>query len=372
MNISIDKSKFLKLLARTQPVLDRKSTSSGLENILIAANDEKISVSATDLRITIEQEDECSIHTPGSLAVGGRKIYEIVKELPDGKIKIQKLENDWIEISSGESLFHLPTASADEYPSMPDRPAEFIELDGKSFKNMLEKTLFAVSGDESRMNLCGVYIISTINSAEKPIIKMVATDGHRLSIAEEEIASSPNVFSGGVIVPKKALIEICNIIESSANSFEVAIENDRFFVKSDRVYFSSVLIDEAFPNYEQVVPSQGKIFLLLDRANFISSLRRVSLLCDYNSKSVTLDITENSVNLNTSNYQMGDASENIQAEYDGPPVKISFNVFYLIEALKSLNGNAVRLEINELLAPCLIKNDGDDTHICIIMPMRND
>jgi len=371
MNISIDKSNLSRLLTRAQPVIDRKTTSSGLENILIAANDGNVVVSATDLRITIEQRDQCTIQTPGSIAVGGRKLYEIVKELPEGKVKIEKMENDWLEISCGESLFHLPTASADEFPSMPEQPANFIALDGDLFKNMLHKTLFAVSNDESRMNLCGVYIVAVENSAGDSVLKMVATDGHRLSIAEQKVENGPQIFTGGVIVPKKALIEICNIIES-ADSFEAAIEKDRFFVKSDSVYFSSVLIDEDFPNYEQVVPAQAKSFVTLAKADFIACLRRVSLLCDFNSKSVTLDIEANRVNLSASNYQLGDASENMGASYDGPPIKVSFNALYLIEALKSIDGETARLEINEALAPCLIKNEGDDSHICIIMPMRND
>lgn len=370
MQIRIAQDAFSSVLSRAQSVLERKSTRPILENVLLEASGESLTVSATDLRVSMVQVVPCRVDQPGSVAVPGRKIHEIARELPKGEVSLVIKENGWVTASSGKSVFHLPGAPADEYPGLPSLPATRLEIEGDTLRIMLDKTLFATSSDESRMYLCGVYAKAWTDEAGTPLLRMVATDGHRLSLIDRPVGKDLGLFHEGVIIPKKGLAELKGLLEGSTAPLEVAASQGRLFARIGTTTLAVTLIDATFPNYTQVIPTESTHSIQVDRPSFVDALRRVSLLSDQETHSVVVDASPEGLVLSSTNPQLGDAREELEAAVEGGPVRLAFNATYFVEALKVFSGPGVSLTVSDPLAPCVLRDPTEPGFLCVIMPMR--
>jgi len=372
MKIQVVQESFSSVLSRAQSVLERKSTRPILENLLIEAEGGTVRVSATDLRVSLVQESPCTVHQPGSVAIPGRKLSEIVREMPKGDISIETKENRWVTIAAGKSVFQLPGTGADEYPTLPKSPDDFLSVDARAFREMLDKTLFAASSDESRMNLCGVYVKSWKDEGGEPLLRMVATDGHRLCLVDRPVQEGLQPFGGGVIIPKKGLTELKSLLDDVEGAFEIAAGEGRVFARLDSVDLAVTLIEGSFPNYQQVVPAEAPEGILLKRGPFLEALRRVSLVSDQESRSVVLEAEGPVISLSSADMRLGEAREEMDAQYGGDRLKIAFNASYFLDALRALDGEDIVLSVQDPLSPCLLRSAADRRYLCVVMPMRVD
>ena len=315
MIISIPQDVFTPLLSKAQSILERKSTRPILENILLEAFEGHLRVSSTDLRVSLNQQTQCLIEQQGAVAVPGRKLHEIVREMPPGNMRLEVKENGWLTVSSSKSVFHLPGVVAEEYPGMPAAPDQFLDVDASLFRTMLDKTLFAAASDESRIYLCGVYVKTVTDDDGNRQLRMVATDGHRLSLSEQETKGGLDPFEEGVILPKKGLTELRSLIDSCDSSFDLAAADGRVFVRVGTTLLSITLIDASFPNYQQVIPPEVEIKVYIDRESLIDALRRVSLLSDQETHTVIMEASGTGTVLSSTNSHLGDAREELDSEF---------------------------------------------------------
>jgi DNA polymerase III subunit beta len=373
MRIRFTQDGLAALLGRAQSVVERKSTRQILENVLLEADEGKLRVSVTDLRTSLSQETSCSVEVPGALSVPARKLYEIVRELPKADVVLETLENQWVTVKAGRSVFHLPGIAPEEYPTLPEAPESFFSFPASLFRGMIEKTLFAVSGDESRLSLTGAFLKEALTEDGKPLLRMVATDGHRLSLVERPISAASGAFEEGVIIPKKGLSELKGLLDTldeEGAPFELGAADGRVYARVGGSLLSVMLIDASYPNYEQVIPKNVGTWIRVERAELTDALRRVALLSDDETRSVILEAKGGSILLSSDNPRLGDAREEIEAPYEGETLKIAFNAHYFLDALKAAEGQAVRIGISDSLAPCLVRGVEDPLFLSVIMPMR--
>jgi DNA polymerase-3 subunit beta len=373
MKFKIDQETFAGIISRAQSVMERKSTRPILENILITAKEDSLILSATDLRISLTQKAPCTVTEPGSISLAGRKLHEIVRELPKGEISVEDKDGTWVTITGGKSTFHIPGTPAEEYPTIPEPPAKFLKIPAAAFDQMVTRTLFASSNDETRIYLCGVFFKEWVTEKGKPYLKMVATDGHRLSLVDKELGSALNLFENGIIVPKKGVSELKGLLPLVKDEFEIACDEGRLYAKVADVTLSVTLIDASFPNYQQVIPEKVGKGVLVPCEAFRNALRRVSILSDQETRSVVLEIKKSNMTLTSDNPSLGDAKETLDVEYDGEDFKVAFNATYLMDVLKVMEDDYMRMEIRDSLSPALfLGTDRDNEFLSVVMPMRID
>jgi DNA polymerase-3 subunit beta len=372
MEIRISQELLSSLLSRAQSVIERKSTRAILENVLLESHEGHLRVSATDLRISLLQEAICSTIKSGSVAIPARKFHEVVRELPKGEVVVEVKENQWVTVSAGKVTFHLPASPADEYPTLPAIAKNFISFSCMSFRRMIEKTIFAASNDESRIYLTGVFLKEWRETDGSFLLRMVATDGHRMSLIDRAIERPIEMFSEGVIVPKKGLGELRNLLDTNEETFDLACSEGRLYARTGNTTLSVTLIDASFPNYEQVIPQEIRSWIQANRSDLANALRRVALLSDEETRTVVLEATEESLMLSSDNPRFGDAREEMAIQYEGSPIKIAFNATYFMDLLRAMEGDDVKMGITDGLAPCLVQGVEDSKYLSVIMPMRID
>lgn len=374
MKTIIDQQSFLEIVARAQSVIEKKSTRPILENVLINVKDNVLTLSATDLRISLTQNCPCSSERNGSISLAGRKLYEIIKEMPSGELTLELKENEWVTISGQKTTFHLPGTPSDEFPSIPETPDRFVSLKSDVFDRMVTKTLFAVSNDETRIYLCGVYFREFVNDSGETVLKTVSTDGHRLSLVDTKAGEALGLFEDGVIIPKKGVAEMRQIMSSTASGeLKIACSDQRLFAVADGVSLSVTLIDASFPNYQQVIPAITGEGVQVNCENLKNALKRVSILSDQETKSVLMEISGNEMKLISDTPSQGDARETIEVKYKGPDLKVAFNANYLMDILKVMDDEYMRMEIRDSLSPALfLGTEKDSEFLSVVMPMRID
>jgi DNA polymerase-3 subunit beta len=257
MKFEILKNDFLKLLQKTQNIIEKRNTMPILSNILLVAEEDKVSVFATDLEVSLKDEVPAKVEVPGKVAVSAKNIFDLVKELSDSSIQVVKKNNNWLELKSKKAVFNIVGAAPDEFPAFPPYDTkEFFRLEGQLFHDMIEKTLYSVSNDETRYHLNGVFFEKVAGETQTSF-RMVATDGHRLSLIDKKIdLPLGNKKIEGVIIPKKGLQELKKLLEGASGSLEMALEGSHLIVKQDRAVLMIRLIDGKYPNYQQLIPAR--------------------------------------------------------------------------------------------------------------------
>lgn len=370
MKLSVEKKDLLNVIARAQNIVEKRNTMPILVNVLIEAKNEGMRAFATDLEVSLTDEIQASVKAPGKVAVNAKSLFEIVKELPEGRIDLERKENNWLKISQNRAVFNMVGISPEEYPVFPTfTTQEFVKMDSEVLSEMIEKTIYAVSTDETRYHMNGVYL-EVVPEREAASYRMVATDGHRLSLVDRKIPSSPPKSTQGVIVPRKGLHEIRKLLDSVEESVEIAIEGAQLVVRHGTTVLMVRLIEGKYPNYKQLIPQNLKEHFLVQREALLSSLKRVSLLSNSKSKGVTFSISAGKMEVTSNNPELGDAREELEVEYKGKDIKIGFNARYVLDVLSSMKDDIVRVELNDQLSPGLVRPQDDAGYTCVVMPMR--
>ncbi len=371
MKLSVEKKDFLNVIARAQNIVEKRNTMPILVNVLLDAEGSRCRGFATDLEVSLADEIPAQVKSPGKVVVNAKSLFEIVKELPDGKIELERKENNWLKITQNRSVFNIVGVSPEEYPIFPTFVTqEFVKIERDVLSEMIEKTLFSVSTDETRYHLNGVYL-EIRNDKDGPTYRMVATDGHRLSMIDRQInGGQAKDASQGVIIPRKGLHEIRKLLDHVHDSVEIAIEGAQLIVRKGTTVLMIRLIEGKYPNYQQLIPQTLKENFLVQREVLLSSLKRVSLLSNSKSKGVTFSLSAGKMDITSNNPELGDAKEDLEVDYKGKDLKIGFNARFILDVISTMQDDIVRFEFNDQLSPVLILPHQERTYTCLIMPMR--
>lgn len=367
MEIRAKRADFLAALYWTQSIVERRNTMPMLANVLVETGHGGVRVTATDLEVGVRGRLDAEVLTEGRVTLNAKKFYEIVREAPEETIQLKRLENEWVEIRSGRSIFKVVGLDAREFPQFPHIEGEKLAATPAGIlKEMIEKTLFSVSIDETRYSLNGVFI----EEREKGKARMVATDGHRLALVERDLGVLG--LEKGVILPRKGLAELKKVLEASEDGV-VAIgfkENMGLVVKEDVELFMR-LIEGDFPDYNKVIPKDNPYVVKVEHEALLRSLRRVSILSSERYKGVKIDLKDGKLLISANNPDLGEAVEEIEVEYGGKPLTVGFNARYLMDVLGVFReGVEVELEVKDEVSPSVMRSAGDDGYLYVVMPMR--
>ncbi|MEW6615066.1 MAG: DNA polymerase III subunit beta [Thermodesulfobacteriota bacterium] len=372
MELIIKREDLLKVLLKTQGIIEKRNVMSILENVLMDVKTDRVDYSATNLEIGIYGSCEIEGIKEGKMVLLAKKTLEIVRELPEEKVSLKLKESSQgggsIEIVCGKFVFNLTSMDPKEFPSLPTyEDVNLFPVDIEKVREMIKKTIFAASLDEKRHNLNGVFF-----EKDERIIRMVATDGHRLSMIEKEEEETADFrLDKGIIFPRKGLNELKRILEDDKENKKVYIgikENNCVF-KIGRLSMIMRLLEGEFPDYRMLIPKDNDKKFVVNKSRFINSLRRVSLVSEERLKPVKFYISTGKIELRASNADYGEAYEEMELDYGGPDLMMAFNAGYFIEALNILDGDDALIELKDALSPAVLKTN-DSSHISIIMPMR--
>ncbi|MFI5103364.1 MAG: DNA polymerase III subunit beta [Terriglobales bacterium] len=371
MEISISKSDLLKELTVTQGVVERKTTIPILSNFLFEASADKLSITATDLDLSLRTACPAKVKKEGSCTVPARKLYDYVKLLGDGEISIKLLENHWVQIRSGRSNTKMVGMARANFPALPAFPTESaIQLPAQVLRNLIAKTIFAISNEESRYTLNGALLV-----LKPDAIIMVATDGHRL--AHIEHSNSKIAVSGEmkILVPKKAMAELSTLLNSTdAPSVDFAKDESTLFFRVGGRLLTSRQLTGQFPNYEAVLPRDNNKSVAVHCDELSAAIQRVAQFADERSSAIRLRVEKNELKISSSNTETGESEDTLETSFTGDPMMIGFNSQYLLEFLKVVGTGDVRFEFKDSQSAGQLRPDeapdSEYKYRYIVMPMR--
>jgi len=375
MELKILKKDLLKALERTLTVVERRNTMPSLNHALFEVKDNQIQISATDLEIFVSSTVPCKTLSAGRLAAPARNIFDIVKECGDSEdIHIRAIEGNRIEILSGKSQFKLLSLPSDSFPHFKTSPKGQLttaQLKCQEFVKLLQKTEYAVCTEEIRYFLTGIYLESVTEKGETSL-RAVATDGHRLAMMEVPNSVLGNLeLKKGLIIPKKGAAELRKLLESSTEeTFELTCDENLLRAKVGEFNLWIRPIDGEYPDYKRVIPSQLPEILSVSRRELATSLRRMALLVSDRSRVVTFEFKDDEIVLSTTNPDLGEAVDEVDAKYRGPNLKTGFNVRFFLDAVANFDGDALEFQLGEKLQPALVTCKDNPGYLIVVMPMR--
>ena len=369
MNFTIEKEVFLKGLARVQGIVEKRNTIPVLSNVLLEGIDGELHLTATDLEVGMQSSYPANIRKPGKVTVSAKKLYEIIKELPDTETRYNAKDNCWIEVECGKAQFNIVGLSADEFPTFPKPDnGNFISLASSLCKEVIEKTFFAVSQDESKYNLNGIFCQVQEESNQ---LRLVATDGHRLSMIDKQIESvESSELAKGVILPRKGILELKKLAEEGEGDLQLGFMDNNAVVSKDKTVIIMRLVDGEFPDYSRVIPQTNEQKASIAVYPFLHALRRMIILSSEKSRGVKMNFKNNLLEVSSSNPELGDAREELDIEYQGPELSVGFNARYLLDILQVQDQDNICMIFKDNLSPGLIKPVDEDGYLAVIMPMR--
>lgn len=367
MNLSISKEQLLNGLQAVQNVVSTRTTLPILSNVLLRAEGKRLELVATDLDVTVASGVEANIQKPGATTVPVRRLVGIVRELTNPEIEMEVDEKNVTTIRSGSSFFKIRGLGAEEFPPLPTfKEEKKVALPQEKIRGMLKKTSFAISMDESRYVLNGIFI-----SLKEHKLTMVATDGRRLAMVDEEVDVSQK-SQGEFIVPAKAVNELNRLLQDKGELTLTYTENQAAFnlkdEKGSSILLITKLIEGNYPNYRQVIPSETKERISLGREEFMHALKRAEIMTSDKQNSVKLNFGKNSLAITANTPDIGEARETMAISYKGKEMAIAFNPGFLIEPLNALTNDEVFLELIDELSPGVLKIQGP--FLYVVMPMR--
>jgi DNA polymerase-3 subunit beta len=372
MEISLSRQDLLRELTATQSVVERRTTIPILSNFLIEADEERLTITATDLDQSMRTSCAARVKKTGSCTIPARKLYDYVKLLPEGDVSIKLMDNHWVQIRSGRSNTKMVGMARANFPQVPEFPsAGALAIPVASLKNLIAKTIFAISNEESRYTLNGALLILKAES-----VTMVATDGHRLAHIEKTGENFPSIGAEKkILVPRKALAELQSLLANTdAESIEFADDENTLFFRVGHRVLTSRKLNGQFPNYEAVLPRDNNKFVIVRSEDLARSIQLTSQFADERSGAIKIRIEQNELKISASSTDSGESEDTIETPYSFDPIVVGFNSVYLLDFLKAIgNTGEVRLEFKDSQSAGQMRpEDGqeDFKYRYIIMPMR--
>ncbi len=373
MKVVLNRADLLKGISTVQSAVATKNTMPILANVLLEARDKKLEFVATDLDMGIRCSVVAEVVEKGSITINAKKLADIVRELPEASVDIEIDENQKMILVCQKSQFKVHGLPKDDFPILPEVKKEKVfKIKGSLLQEMIHKTIFAVSTDETRYVLNGVYF-----QVENEKLKMVATDGHRLAYIQKKLEGKGE-GKANVIIPTKTLNELSKVISDVAKgkeekeepTVEVVTTENQIKFTVEGVEIISRLIEGQFPNYEQVIPKDSDKKVEVSTSELSSATKRVAILTSEKSNSIRYQIKAGKISISSKTPDMGEAKEEIDASYKGEEISIAYNAKYVLDVLKNIGTDQVSIELTQPLSPGILKPKGDSDYLCVIMPMR--
>jgi len=370
MEVTVRREDLVKGLHLVQGVVERRNTLPILANVLLEPAAEGVALTATDMEVGLRTLVTAEVKKKGAITLNARKLYEIAREVTAEEVVLKAVQPGWVEVLGGRSKFKIVSLEAKDFPQLPlgaDAPQGVtIRIATGTLREMIDKTLFAVSSDETRFNLSGVFI----GNGEDGTLRMVATDGHRLALIDRRLPDAR--IERGVIMPRKGLVEARKLLEETDDAevtMIVSAKDVRLIMRS--VSFFMRLVEGEFPDYRQVIPGASRAQARANRNDFLAALRRISLLASERSRGVKLHLERGRLELSASNPDQGEASEDIEVAYTGDPITIGFNARYLMDVLAvHADGDVIELGLTDEVGPGVLRGSQDPEYSYVVMPMR--
>jgi len=371
MKITIERAALLRSLTHVQSVVERRNTIPILSNVKIEAKDGTIALNATDMDLDIVETVGAEVAVPGITTAPAHTLYEIVRKLPDGAQVELDCTNDpgQLSLRAGRSHFTLACLPTEDFPVMAggDYPATFSVPVGE-LRAMIDSTRFAISTEETRYYLNGIYFHAA-DANGTPVLRAVATDGHRLASMDLPLpAGAENI--PGVIIPRKTVAELRKLIDETGDAVEISLSETKIRFAFDDAVLTSKLIDGTFPDYQRVIPSGNDKMLELDAKTLAQAVDRVSAISTEKSRAVKLALTSGVLTLSAHSPDSGSAEEELEVDFNGEGLEIGFNSRYLLEIIQQVQGDTAQFALADGSSPTLIRDSGDAGALYVLMPMR--
>jgi DNA polymerase-3 subunit beta len=371
MKLVIERGELLRALAHVTSVVERRTTIPILSNVLLKASARALQCKATDLEREVSEEAPADVSQPGAVTVPAHMLHDIVRKLPDGaEVEIKRdAEKERLTLTSGHSRFALQTLSPEDFPDLAaGELSHNFEIGAQDLKRLIDKTRFAISTEETRYYLNGIYLHAATRG-KQATLRAVATDGHRLAQAELEL---PKGASGmpGIILPRKTVHELTRLMEGSEQSVKVGVSASKVRIEIGTITLTSKLIDGTFPDYARVIPKGNDKDLKVSNAEFKSAVDRVSTIASERGRAVKLNIKGDKLVLSVNNPEGGSATEEITVDYDASPLEIGFNARYLLDIASQLESDTAHFQLADPGSPTMVKDASDEGALYVLMPMR--
>lgn len=366
MNFICEKTLLLKEIAISQEIISSRNVMSILSNVLLEADNNTLTIKATDLKVGFEAKIPVSVISPGSTTIFCDKFLSILRSLPEGEVEFKQNEEKLVIIPSNKKIdFQLKSIPSDKFPELQKISDDsYFDIPQKDFIEMITHTAFAVSDDETRYFMNGVFFEN-----EGGILNMVATDGRRLSFIKKELGPQIPEFNPVIIPPK--ILNLIKKLSSGEGMLSLAISDKSVFINFDNQKLISNLIEGQFPNYKRVIPEKQEFSILVDKNLFMDALKRVSLLVEQKSRRIYLNVSPSVIILSSEESEIGVAKEEISCDYDGPEFSIALNYLYMEEPLKVMHGNLI-IKFTEPNKAVTLFSDPEKDFFHIVMPMQVD
>ncbi|MDY6971210.1 MAG: DNA polymerase III subunit beta [Thermodesulfobacteriota bacterium] len=370
MEIKIDTDELLKCVSKVQSIIERKSNMPILSTILLTAGGSTLHISATDLEIEFQQEVPANVLQEGSVTISGRKLFEILKASKKTDFHIREKDNNWIFMSDDIARFNLACLPADEYPAFIEPEGmTLIEIEGMTLSEMINKTIYSVTREEAGFKLSGVFT-EKVTQDGKIFLRMVATDGHRLSMIDRALVDPEALDLGsGVMIPKKGMNEL-NKLASEGGPVQIGLKDKNCVVKKGNVHLAIRLLDAKFPDYHAVIPTSEGHLIEVNRISLLEAMRKMLILSNERYRAVRITLENDTMELVSSSPDLGEAQENIRVEYKGERLEAGFNPQYFLDILQSMESEVAVLAFIDNSKPCVIKGEADEGFLGLVMPMR--
>lgn len=372
MKFTIKKNDIVDVLSRIQGLTGRKSSLAITECVLISANDGLIHLTATDLETGFEGSFPASVETPGNIAISARKFYEIIREFPNMEVSIHESGNRRITIGNEKVQYNLMTMNPDDYPpTAKPEVSEFFKVGESDFKRMIEKSLIISGvGEDKKPHINGVWFERLFDKTPA-LIRMVSTDGSRLSKYELDLEDQGKLTPGdSVLIPKKGLHEISKFLQSTGGEIQVGIQASYFVLKSVSETFYVRLLEGKFPEYAEILGRDDGFSIAIDKTPFLNMLKRMSILCNENYRAAIFTFEQGQLLIKATNPDIGDSKEDMVIEYGGDKIEAAFNPRFFIDALNGIDDDTLMINIVSEGKPCLIDGAEQKQYISAVMPMR--
>jgi DNA polymerase III subunit beta len=371
MKVTIERAHLLKSLGHVQSVVERRNTIPILSNVKVQAEDGELRLTATDMDLEVVESVGAAVATAGATTVAAHTLYDIVRKLPDGaQVEFESASGgERLTLRCGRSRFTLPCLPIEDFPALTSSELPFrFKLPGADLRSLIDRTRFAISTEETRYYLNGIYLHALPHDGVE-VLRAVATDGHRLARMELPL---PDGALGipGVIIPRKTVIEVRKVIDEISEDVEIALSETQIRFAIGAALLTSKLIDGTFPDYERVIPEHNDKQLEVHCQEFKDAVERVSAISSDRTRAVKLKIADGRLELSAQSPEHGNAAEELDASYDGEAMEIGFNARYLLDIAEQIRGDKARLSMADAASPTVLHELGDQRAIYVLMPMR--
>jgi len=365
MKFIIERGPLLKALAHVQSVVERRNTIPILSNVLIDARDDRLTLTATDLDIQIIDVVSASIETPGATTVGAHTLLDIIRKMPEGSQVEIVVDAGRMRITAGRSRFQLPVLPAEDFPQIVRGELDYhIPVSTTTLRDVLVRTRYAISTEETRYYLNGIYM--HLSGAS---MQAVATDGHRLARTSVQTGETPLQGMPDVIVPRKTIAELSKIVSEYDGNVEIYLSRTKVAFEIGSISLLSKAIDGTFPDYTRVIPQNNSISVKVDNKSLSAAVDRVTTIASEKTRSVKVSITKEALTVSVTSPENGTAIEEVPCEADGE-VEIGFNSRYLLDVLANVAADNVELRLADSTSPALVLDAAHSKDAAVLMPIR--